>query len=101
MIRRNKGGRLTRQGRYEEDVNPMEGTSNMADAMLVLAVGIMLALIMNWNVDLTKFVDLDEIDAQDLAEEEINEVEADQALQEKGTVYQDPETGRFYIKVEE
>ncbi|MDO4545313.1 MAG: hypothetical protein Q4C25_04080 [Bacillota bacterium] len=101
MIKRKKSGRLVRQKQFEEDINPMEGTSNLADAMLVLAVGIMLALIINWNVDLTQFVDLEELDAEALAEEEIDEVEADQALQEKGTVYQDPTTGRFYIRVEE
>ncbi|MDO4564186.1 MAG: DUF2149 domain-containing protein [Clostridia bacterium] len=39
--------------RSDEEPNPMEGVANMADAMLVLAVGIMLALIINWEVDLT------------------------------------------------
>ncbi|MBR2512274.1 MAG: DUF2149 domain-containing protein, partial [Firmicutes bacterium] len=34
----------------EEDANPMSGVSNLADVMLVLAVGIMLALIMNWHI---------------------------------------------------
>ena len=34
-------------------VNPMDSISNLADAMLVLAVGIMLALIINWNVDIS------------------------------------------------
>ena len=33
--------------------NPMDSISNLADAMLVLAVGIMLALIINWNVDIS------------------------------------------------
>lgn len=100
MIRRKSGGRLRRQFHNEEDVNPMEGTSNLADAMLVLAVGIMLALIMNWNVDLTDVVDMEELDAESLSEEEVEVVEQDQALQEKGVVYQDPDTGKYYIKVE-
>lgn len=34
------------------DVNPMEGLSNLSDVMLCLAVGIMLALVMAWNVDI-------------------------------------------------
>ena len=34
-------------------VNPMDSIGNLADAMLVLAVGIMLALIINWNVDIS------------------------------------------------
>lgn len=32
----------------------MEGVANLVDVMLVLAVGIMLALIINWNVDIKK-----------------------------------------------
>lgn len=101
MIRRKKGGRLQRQRHVEEDINPMDGTSNLADAMLVLAVGMMLALIMNWNVDLTTVIDVEELDANSLSEEEVQEVEQDQALMEKGVVYQDPATGKYYIKVEE
>ena len=35
----------TRGGRFDsEDVNPMNYISNLSDAMLILAVGIMLAL---------------------------------------------------------
>ena len=34
----------------DEGVNPMDGVSNMSDAMLVLAVGIMLALVINWKI---------------------------------------------------
>ena len=43
--------RRTREA--EAAVNPMDGLGNLADAMLVLAVGIMLALIINWKVDIT------------------------------------------------
>lgn len=51
MIRRKRGGRLDRSDGYEEDINPMEGTGNLADAMLVLALGMMIAVIMSWSVD--------------------------------------------------
>ena len=37
----------------EAPVDPMSSIGNLADAMLVLAVGIMLALILNWNVDIS------------------------------------------------
>ena len=44
----------TRGGRFDsEDVNPMNYISNLSDAMLILAVGIMLALIVHWNVDIS------------------------------------------------
>lgn len=35
-----------------KEVNPMEGVANLADVMLVLAVGMMLALVVAWNVDI-------------------------------------------------
>ena len=43
------------EARFNEsnDVNPLSYTGNMSDAMLILAVGIMLALIIHWNVDVS------------------------------------------------
>jgi hypothetical protein len=103
MIRRRRGGRLNRRsGEHEEDINPMNSTGNMADAMLVLAVGIMLAMVANWNIDLSQPDQMRELDGADtLSEEEMQEVEANEALEELGTVYFDSETGKYYVKVEE
>lgn len=102
MIRRRKGGRLNRhRNEYEEDINPMNSTGNMADAMLVLAVGIMLAMITNWNIDLSQSDTMRELDGADkLSEEELHDVEANEALEELGTVYFDAETGKYYVKVQ-
>ena len=44
MIRRRKG-KFLNQG--EED--PMAGTSNLVDAMLVIAVGLLVFLVISWN----------------------------------------------------
>ena len=46
-------GKSLRSRHDDAPVNPMDSVSNLADAMLVLAVGIMLALIINWNVDIS------------------------------------------------
>ena len=35
-----------------EDVSPMSGLSNLSDAMLVLALGILVALVVHWNVNI-------------------------------------------------
>ena len=79
-------------------VNPMDSISNLADAMLVLAVGIMLALILNWNVDISaagqtavSFVQDDLTESQSSA----GTIEGD--LTEMGKVYYDKETGTYYI----
>ena len=45
MIRRRKG-KFLNQG--EED--PMAGTSNLVDAMLVIAVGLLVFLVISWNM---------------------------------------------------
>ena len=50
---RRLSARSLRSRSDDAPVNPMDSISNLADAMLVLAVGIMLALIINWNVDIS------------------------------------------------
>ena len=103
MIRRKRGGRLDRSDGYEEDINLMEGTGNLADAMLVLALGMMIAVIMSWSVDFaTPSSSMKELNnAKTMSEKEVQEVNSDDSLQEKGTVYQDPDTGKFYVRVDE
>lgn len=93
-------------GGSDSAVNPMDGLGNLADAMLVLAVGIMLALIVNWNVDITTFntetpdespqdqqIALDEDDLSDAQEQEIDGAE----MQQVGQLYYDEETGTYYV----
>ena len=46
-----RGKRSLRRRRFEEDFDPMSSMGNMADCMLVLACGLLLALMIHWNVD--------------------------------------------------
>ena len=93
-------------GGPDAEANPMDGLGNLADAMLVLAVGIMLALIVNWNVDITTFntetpdqteqdqqIALDEDDLSDAPDQEIDGAE----MQQVGQLYYDEETGTYYV----
>ena len=93
-------------GGSDAEANPMDGLGNLADAMLVLAVGIMLALIVNWNVDITTFntetpdqteqdqqIALDEDDLSDAPDQEIEGAE----MQQVGQLYYDEETGTYYV----
>ena len=101
MIRRAGGGRLSAQVRKEqEDVNPMEGTSNLADVMLVLAVGMMLAVVINWNVDINKNVTKKIENPKTVNSDQISDEGEQQNLVEKGTVYYDPEKDQYYVRVE-
>lgn len=95
------------------DSNPMEGLSNLADVMLVLAVGIMLALIINWNVDISavkakddarKKVDTEK--ALTFSEDQLESASGkdgmdDQKLKQIGSVYYDEATGTYYVVNEE
>lgn len=103
MIRRSGSGRLSSQANNgREDINPMSGVANLADAMLVLAVGIMLALIVSWNLNVTEGKVNANVSKDDAAssftEDDVkdNSTSSDN-LEAKGTVYYDPETDKFYI----
>lgn len=76
--RKLKGGRR-KYGRRQES-NPMDGVANLADIMLIFACGLMIAIIMFWNVDF----------------ENLNQ-QQESAYEDVGAVYQDPETGKIYV----
>ncbi len=76
---RGRGGRRGR-GSSKPAVNPMESVGNLVDIMLVFICGLMIAIIMFWNVD------LDNLQARQ-----------EDSYQDMGQVYQDPETGKIYV----
>ena len=82
------------------DEDPTSGLANLADCMLVLACGLMVALVVAWNIDITtveitktdqtrEISDIENIDEQQNAG-------ADNFV-DLGRVYQDPETGKLYM----
>ena len=94
---------------YDESANPMDGVSNMSDAMLVLAVGIMLALVINWKIDLgphdsnlqidtTKMEEFVEDAAQVTSDVSVDDLESN--FVKAGTVYQDVDSGKTYIVID-
>lgn len=96
------GRNRLRRNRKNEAFSPMEGIGNMADAMLVFACGLIVALILSWNVDVTDQGEINkpadtkyEVEDIDNNTEEV--IDADQNLEEMGTVYRDPETGKYYV----
>ncbi|HAD19123.1 MAG TPA: hypothetical protein DCF42_01870 [Lachnospiraceae bacterium] len=104
----NRFGRHRRNGGFgDEDPNPMAGVSNLADAMLVLAVGIMLALVINWHISINgnaaEEMDKSQMKEVDSSTYENAEKKKDStaSLEKKGTVYVDPSTGKMYLVEEE
>ncbi|MDR1028865.1 MAG: DUF2149 domain-containing protein [Clostridiales Family XIII bacterium] len=101
MLRGSLGGR--RRYFEEEDANPMEGAINIVDAMLVFACGLMLSLVIYWNVDIQnkELVPVEqgaEVSEMDSMAEEVRDTVDDEAQYERmGTVYVDPATGKMYL----
>lgn len=107
----------TRERFGGEDVNPMNYLSNLSDVMLILAVGIMLALVVHWNVDITASggqaqgntgengsVLVDKDHAVTMTDEELARLQEQNGvtgggenLEKRGEVYYDAETGTYYI----
>lgn len=94
---------------YDDDnLNPMDGVSNMSDAMLVLAVGIMLALVINWKIDIGQYNSSSKIDSSKLEEfdsdtaKSTNEVsieELESNYVKTGSVYEDLTTGKTFVVI--
>ena len=103
MLRRNGTGKLGGESDFSRrsDVNPMATVANLVDAMLVLAVGIMLALIISWNLNIGENGKVrDKADKEnaisDFTEDDIsntNDPKGD--LEKQGSVYYDPATDKY------
>ena len=93
-----------RAPKQSEDVDPMMSLSNIGDIMLVFACGLMVALVVAWNVDLAKFKQVEtteEINKDDVEKMTEQLYGEGNAFVEKGKVYQDPTTGKYYLVEEE
>lgn len=100
MVRRKNA----RRQRVEED--PMAGTSNLVDAMLVIAVGFLVFVIISWNMQ--AMITDDNPIQQSQQTTEINQGQqldqapdtsnsSGQGYTEMGKVYKDPATGKLIM----
>ncbi len=103
MMRSKYQGRFSRGGSSElgEDINPSGYIVNLADCMLVLACGFMVAMVASWGIDLSQMAtseisdaDMQEIEA-DVVPEDLETAGSD--FMPAGTVYYNPTTGSYYI----
>ncbi|MEA5019615.1 MAG: DUF2149 domain-containing protein [Gordonibacter sp.] len=86
-----------------EDADPRIGLVNLADVMLVFACGLMLALVVKWNIDLPNVQELDSSSMQEVSDVEkmVDAVNSSSSsYMELGKVYQDPNTGKLYMMTE-
>jgi len=71
-----------RRRRINGQIRPTESLINLIDVMLIFACGLMVSIVMLWNLEL---------------HENPADYEQNNAYQEIGQVYEDPETGKIYI----
>lgn len=100
-----------RRNRVEED--PMAGTANLVDAMLVIAVGFLIFVVMSWNMQSIVFSDMSHDEKEKIMDaiKQVSEVEqgkqlddvpdtsnsSGQGYTEMGKVYKDPSTGKIIM----
>ena len=95
---------MARRDSYEE-VDPMSFVSNLSDVMLILAVGIMVALILHWKVPVGQTAEEKKAEQQEEQKQTVtfsdddldNQQEMPEAAEQVGNVYYDKETGTYYI----
>ena len=97
----------------EGEEDPMAGTSNLVDAMLVIAVGFLIFVVISWNMQSVIFQDTSQDPSQAVQQSPTNitEVTEGQQLNETpessqssgqgymvmGKVYKDPSTGKLIM----
>ena len=97
-----KSTRDYRMKQMGEEFSPMEGVGNMADAMLVFACGLLLALIISWNVDVSETGEITrqpdvKYEVENIGQSVEKDADVTKDLKDMGHVYQDPETGKYYV----
>lgn len=98
----NSNARLRKTRRFSNQMesSPMKHLANLTDVMLVFACGLMVAIIVLWNLDLLKITDVvtkDELVEVENMQEADKKAEMQENLNSKGIVYEDEETGKMYI----
>ena len=108
--------KLSRKNSFDErdEEDPMAGVANLVDAMLVIAVGLLVFLVISWNMQAIVFnEDVTPEQRQDAinAMKQVTEVDQGQQLNatpdvsnssgegyaEMGKVYKDPKTGKMIM----
>ncbi len=108
---------MLRKRRYlragEEDLDPLSGVANLVDAMLVFACGLIVVLILSWNLHSILLSDMTEAEKEEVMRtisrvvqvrqgEELDRLPRlaqgqGEGYQEMGTVYMDPRTGKLIM----
>ncbi len=97
----------------EEETDPLSGMANLMDVMMVFCCGLMVALVVSWNLQSVIFKEKTPEERQRMQQrlQQIMEVDKGRELKEvpdfeegsgegfneMGTVFQDPKTGKLIL----
>ena len=97
----------------EGEEDPLTGTTNLVDAMLVLAVGFLIIVVISWNMQSVVFSDTSQDVSQNIQDSYVNVTEVTegqelnetpessqsqgQGYMEMGKVYKDPSSGKLIM----
>lgn len=109
MVRRKQ----RRRRASDDDIDPMAGTTNLVDTMLVLALGFLIFVVISWNMQSVIFSDMSQDQKQQVMDsmKQVSEVTQGQELNdtpdtsqssgqgftELGKVYKDPSSGKLIM----
>ena len=109
MVRRKQ----RRRRASDDDIDPMAGTTNLVDAMLVLALGFLIFVVISWNMQSVIFSDMSQDQKQAVMDsmnpvseatqgQELNDTpdtsqSSGQGFTELGKVYKDPSSGKLIM----
>ena len=85
MVRRKQ----RRRRASDDDIDPMAGTTNLVDAMLVLALGFLIFVVISWNMQSVIFSDMSQDQKQAVMEsmKQVSEVTQGQELNDTPDTY--------------
>ena len=96
----NRGRLIGKRNSNREDISPMESLVNLTDMMLVFICGLLISIIIFWNVDMDNIViiyDESQLVKIENPEELTQEMEMNISSGELGTAVLDPNTGEIYV----
>ena len=97
MIKRRYGTSLARPKAAGEDVNPNAYITSIADCMLVLVLGLLVALIARYNVDLQQAPEDRDVIGIEVNLDGDGDGVIDDGYEKRGSVYYDKESGTYYL----
>lgn len=97
----NRGRIISRRNAHREEISPMESMVNLVDVMLVFICGLLISIVMYWNLNMDNLMvildneQLIQIDNPEELPEQLQGLSPDE--NGLGTAIMDPKTGDVYV----